>query len=177
MVQAYALLWDQSSEVMKSKLEQLPGFRTFDSAKDPIALLREIRNIVCGQEAHLQDIWSMCQQIKLLVTEYQKMNESNESYFERFHGMWEALIQQGGSLTNHPGLVQERAQGVAGHGNPVLQRHSDEAQNQVNEEVKAAFMLSGANLDWHKKLKRHLEVLFTMGRNEYPPNAQQHYSQ
>ena len=111
------------------------------------------------------------EQIKLLVTEYQKVNESNESYFERFHGMWEALIQQGGSLTHHPGLVQDRAQGIVGHGNAVLQRHIDEPQSQVYEEMKAAFMLSGANLDRHRKLKRHLEDSFTMGRNEYPPNT------
>ena len=171
MVQAYALLWDQCSDVVKSKLEQLPAFQTFDDAKDPIRLLREIRNIVCGREAHLQDIWSMCQQIKLLVTEYQKSNESNESYLERFHGMWEALRQQGGSLTNHPGLVRDRAQNIAGIGNHVTQAHTDEAQAQVDEEMKAAFMLSGANLERHKRLKRHLEDSFTMGRNEYPTNT------
>jgi hypothetical protein len=171
MVQAYSLMWDQCSDVMKSKLEQLAGFQAFDDAKDPIRLLRKIRNIVCGREAHLQDIWSMCQQIKLLITEYQKTNESNKSYFERFHGMWEALRQQGGSLTNHTGLVCDQAQVIAGIGMAVTQAQIDDAQAHEDEEMKAAFMLSGVNLERHKKLKRHLEDSFIMGRNEYPTST------
>ncbi len=171
LVKAYALIWDQCSQVMRSKLEQFPIFRTFDAAKDPIQLLTEMRNIVCGREAHMQDVWSLCQQIKLLVVSYQENNETNEKYFERFNGMWEALIQQGGNLTAHPGLTRDRAQEIAGAGNAVTQAHMDEAQAQLDEEMKAAFMLSGANSRRHKKLKRHLEDAFTMGRNEYPANT------
>eukprot|EP00804_Cyclotella_cryptica_P011280 CCRYP_007764-RB/>CCRYP_007764-RB protein AED:0.31 eAED:0.33 QI:0/0/0/1/1/1/2/0/430 len=37
--------------------------------------------------------------------------------------------------------------------------------------MKAAFMLSRANSRRHKKLKRHLEDSFGMGRNEYPANT------
>ena len=80
---------------------------------------------MCRREVHLQDVWSMCQQFKLPVTEYQKNNESNKSYFDRFHGMWEALKQQGGSLTNHPGLVHDRVQNITGVGNPVTKVHID----------------------------------------------------
>jgi hypothetical protein len=35
-------------DIIKSKLEQLPEFQTFDNAKDPIRLLREVMDIMCG---------------------------------------------------------------------------------------------------------------------------------
>jgi hypothetical protein len=80
-----------------------------DGEKCQVQLLTEMRNIVYGLEAHIQGVWSLCQQIKFLVTENKENNKSNKKYMERFHDMWEALRQQGGSLTNHPSLVQARA--------------------------------------------------------------------
>ncbi len=123
---------------------------------------------MCNREAHIQDVWSLRQQIKLLVVSYQENNETNEKYFEQFNGMWEDLVQQGGSLTNHPRLIRERAQGIARAGNPVMVDHMAEAQGQIDEEMKVAFMQSRANLRRHKKLKRYLRNSFTMGQNENP---------
>ena len=54
LVQSYALLWNQCTPLMKNKLEQHPDFPTFNAAKDPIALIIEMRNIVCRREAHMQ---------------------------------------------------------------------------------------------------------------------------
>jgi len=89
--------------------DQPPNNGTMDGEKCQVQLLTEMRNIVYGLEAHIQGVWSLCQQIKFLVTENKENNKSNKKYMERFHDMWEALRQQGGSLTNHPSLVQARA--------------------------------------------------------------------
>ena len=52
LVQAYALIWEQSSPTMRSKLEQLPGYDILNQNKNPVDLLTEERNIVCGRESH-----------------------------------------------------------------------------------------------------------------------------
>lgn len=72
LVQSYALLWNQCTPLMRSKLEQHPDFPTFNTAKNPIALITEMRNIVCGGEAHMQDAWSLCKLIRFMLSEWQK---------------------------------------------------------------------------------------------------------
>ena len=39
LVQSYAILWNQSTPTMRSKLEQHPDYPTFNANKDPIALI------------------------------------------------------------------------------------------------------------------------------------------
>ena len=46
LVQGYALLCNQCTSLMRSKLKQHPDFPTFDGAKDRIALVTQMRNIV-----------------------------------------------------------------------------------------------------------------------------------
>ena len=92
---------------MRSKLEQHPNFPTFNGMKNPIDLITEMRNIVCGREAHMQDAWSLCKLKKFMLGEWQKESETNEDWLERFHGMWEAVKQHGGSIWSHPSLVRD----------------------------------------------------------------------
>ena len=65
---------------MKSKLEQHPVFLTFNTAKDPIALVQEMRNIVCGCKAHMQDAWCLCKLIKFMLSEWQREGKSNKDW-------------------------------------------------------------------------------------------------
>ena len=54
---------------MRSKLEQIDDYNAMDATKDSVRLLTEMKNIVCGRESHQQPIYSMCQLIKILVSE------------------------------------------------------------------------------------------------------------
>ena len=171
LVQSYALLWNQCAPLMKSKLEQHPNYPTFNATKDPIALITEMRNIVCGREAHMQDAWSLCKLIKFMLGEWQKESETNEEWLERFHGMWEAIKQHGGSLWSHPSLIQERSETIAGAGNVPTAGQVRQAEQAVESEMKAMFMLAGANRVKHEDLRTHLQNSYTVGRNEYPSNT------
>ena len=168
LVQSYALLWNQCTPLMKSKLEQHPNFPVFDVAKDPIVLATEMRNIVCGREAHMQDAWSLCKLIKFMLSEWQAESETNEAWMERFHGMWEAVKQHGGSLWSHPSLIQNRAQEIAGRGNIATDAQTREAVTVVENEMKAMFMLAGGNKAQHESLRTALQNSYTVGRNKYP---------
>ncbi len=171
LVQSYAIIWNQCTPTMKSKLEQHPDYPNFNATKDPIALITEMRNIVCGKEAHTQDAWSLCKLIKFMLGEYQKELETNEGWMERFHGMWEAVKQHGGSIWSHQSLIRDRAQDIAGAGNVPTQDQIRQAEEAVEHEMKAMFMLAGANKGRHSKLRTHLENSYTVGRNEYPANT------
>lgn len=98
---------------MKSKMGHHLDFPMFNVAKDLIALITKMRNIVCGREALLQGVWSLCKLIKLMLREWQKDVETNEEWMEQFHGMWEAVKQHGGSLWSHLLLVQDRVEEIS----------------------------------------------------------------
>jgi len=48
LIQGFAIIWDQCSTTMKGKLEQLPAFQQINTDKNPVGLLGEIKNIICG---------------------------------------------------------------------------------------------------------------------------------
>ena len=80
---------------MKRNLEQHPDFPTFSTAKDPTALVQEMRNIVCGCEAHMHDAWSLCKLIKFMLSEWQREGEPNQDWMERFHSIGKLLSSMG----------------------------------------------------------------------------------
>ena len=91
---------------MKGKPEQLGNYETINLAKNPVQLLQEIRNIICGREAHKQPMYSMAQLVKMMMCLVHGQNESNEDYKEAFESLWDTLEQQGGNLVHHPGAHQ-----------------------------------------------------------------------
>jgi len=118
----------------------------------------------------------MVQLIKMFCTFFQHADSSNEDYKEQFESLWECVIQQGGSLTNHPGLIDDRAIEIARASEPPRDVTNDDdviaATEQIQSEMKAAFMLSGGHNATHKQLKGHLENAFVVGKEDkYPTNT------
>ena len=50
--QTYTVIWDQYSPTMRGKLEQLANNDAINTTKNPVTLLEEIHNVICGREAH-----------------------------------------------------------------------------------------------------------------------------
>jgi hypothetical protein len=176
LTKMYATIWDQSSTTMKSKLEQLAAYTQINQEKNPVGLAEQIRNIMCGREDHQHPTYTMVQMIKMLCLYVQKADESNEEYKECFDSLWEALEQQGGCLSHQPGLINARAIAIAEEdgrdANNILPADRATATQQIREEVKACFMLSGANNSRHQDLKNHLENKYAVKReNGYPDNT------
>ena len=78
---------------------------------------------------------------------------SNEEYYEGFNALWDVVVQFGGSINNHTDLIATRAAEIAvlnnrldadGAGNPNG-NDTAAAMNEVDDSMKAMYMLSGAN--------------------------------
>ena len=172
----YATIWDQCSTTVKSKLEQLDAYAAINRDKNPVALAEEIRNIMCGREAHKHPTYTLVQMIKMLCLYVQKADESNEDYKECFDSLWNALEQQGGSLTHQPGLIRARAIEIGAENgrneHELTIDDNDTAKAQVAEQIKANFMLSGAKNGKHQHLKNHLENKYAVKQEDgYPDNT------
>ena len=76
---------------MKGKLEQLGIYEVMNMAKNPVQILQEIWNIICGQEAHKQPMYLMAQLVKMMMCLVQGRNESNEDYKEALESLWDTL--------------------------------------------------------------------------------------
>ena len=143
--------------------------------KNPICLLNEIQNIVCGQGSHQEPVCSMAQLIKALVNLQQEPWMSNEKCKE-FDGLWDVHIQQGGNKTNHLGLIATEIMIIADSVNHPAVDHPDPnnitaATLLVQEWTKACFMLSGADMVHHTRLMNHCKDSYTMGCDKYMTNA------
>ena len=98
----------------------------------------------------------------------------NEKYKESFEGMWDAIEQQDGCLTKHPGLITVRSLKIVeekGRADIPVDDNIVLVTTQIQEEVKAAFMLSGAHNMRHKSLKNHLDNYSVLGNNKFPQNT------
>ena len=175
LVSVFAKYYDQCSLTVRGKLEQLDDWPDIKRDKDVLRLKAEIRNIMCGRESHREPVYSMVQLIKILVNLVQKPDQSNERYKETFEGLWDALVQQGGDISHHPGLIATEALTIAAENGRNAPNADDtaEATDRISNKIKACFMLSGADDERHGDLKKSCENAFTMGRDEFPENTTQ----
>ena len=173
----YAVLTGQCSPAVIGRLKGEAGWEQVDQDKNPVVLVQRIRRVCCGFDAHKQPVYSLVQAIKMLTTHIQK-GESNEKYKESIEALFNIIEQFGGSLTNHPVLIERRAVVAAGDDPPrdPDQVNDDDvarATEELDKEIKAAFMLSGANNSKYGALKDTLENAYTLGDDKYPRDMEQ----
>jgi len=176
--QLYDEVWEQCSVELKAKLKGEQGFSAMDTAPNSLELRNRIKKMCCGFEAHKMKFYALTQAIKKLVMFYQRPNMSNEEYSRQFQALWDTVVQFGGDIANHPTLIANRAKEIAADNNRTLgianQSDTKEATTDVENGLKACFMLGGANKEKHKDLKDYLENEYTMNQDDdkYPRTIQ-----
>mmetsp|Transcript_7008 Transcript_7008/g.15121 ORF Transcript_7008/g.15121 Transcript_7008/m.15121 type:complete len:117 (+) Transcript_7008:813-1163(+) len=102
---------------------------------------------------------------------------TNKKYKEKFESLWEVIEQFRGSLWNHPKLIDNGAAEIAetaarDTGSAPTEDDIEQAEKEIKEEVKAAFMLSRASNMRYRSLKEHLENAYTRGDDKYPSDVE-----
>ena len=172
--QLYDEVWDQCSVELKANLKGDSGFSVIETARDPLGLRKHIKRACCGFEAHKMKYYALSQAVKKLTMFYQRPGMSNEEYKRQFDALWDMVIQFGGSVTNHPGLIKAEAEDLAtknGRANPSKDDR-EAATAEVENRMKACYMLGGASNDRFRSLKNHLENQYTMGVDQYPEDEE-----
>lgn len=135
-----------------------------------------MKRVCCGFDAHKQPVHALVQSMKVLAT-FMQHGESNEHYKERFESIWEIMEQFERNLTDHLQLIEKRAIELAAMDNPprdggeVDDNDRDMARVEIAGEIKAAFMLSGAQDRRYSGLKLQLENEYTLGEDRYPKDT------
>ena len=76
---------------------------------------------------------------------------SNEDYKQQFDALWDTVVQFGGSVTNHPNLINARATEIAKENNHVDSNGDTQADiadiraatKDVDDRMRACYMLGG----------------------------------
>ena len=174
---AYAILKGQCSPSTWGKISGEAGFEAMEAAKDPIQLKQRIKAVCCGFQAHQQRVYAVVQAIILLATTMQENNDSIESFYRNFTANWDMIEQFGGSVANHPGLIEERAVAIAAEdgrdADNVEAADTARATEEIGEEVKASFMLCMANKGRYQPLKDCLANDYVRGQDTYPKTCEQ----
>ena len=173
----FALLQGQCAPSTLGKIEGEEGYETIKAARDPVRLKERIKRVCCGFQAHQQDVYAMVQAMKAMHTAMQDHKEFNEDWKKKLESMITIVEQFGGSVSNHPGLVNQRALEIAvangRNANTINEGDVARAREMIDEEIKAAYMISGANNSKFKELKNSLENDYIKGQDNYPRDMEQ----
>ena len=153
---AFVDAWESCHPMMKATLKALPNYQQINSDKDVIQLGLQIRAIACGVETSNNKVYTTVQLSKMLHMYHQDKETSDHQYLKNFEGLVRAIEQQGGTRCQIPALVDSRALQIAAQnsrGNIPNDEDVEVAESQVNEEVKAAYFLSGAYSVRHGSMK------------------------
>lgn len=162
-------------EGMKSKLKGLDDWEDINRRKEPVDLLVEIRNIAHSTERNTQPMMALAELNKMVLLLFQGVGMSDEEYKITFDACWEAMKTQGGNIGHSPTFIADETLVVAdrnGRPNNPNDDDVDEATTVVENRMKAAYFLSGANGRKHGELKQHLANQYATGAgNFYPDNV------
>ena len=156
---------------LQNKLKALPNWEVVYRQKDIIQLGIEIRSIVIGVEQDVLPMYGLVQSTKNLMLYYQQHGQSDVDYYEGFNGMWDAQYEQGSRLGYVPHMIELRADVLAAAAGRADPNDDDNelAEEEIGEEMKVCYFISGANSKRHKECKSYLKNEWIVGkRNSYP---------
>ena len=113
-----ATLKGQCSPSLWGELTAEDGFEQVEMDKNPVELKHRINGICCGFQAHKQRVYAVAESIFLLATSMQQSSQSLDKFYREFTARWDMIEQFGGSLTEHTGLIEDRATEIAASDDP-----------------------------------------------------------
>ena len=80
----YSLFADQCKTFLIYKLKVTNGCNKFHNPQDGVNILKIIKSVICGIEAHLKGTWYIMKEYKCLYTLLQCRNTPNNDYMKSF---------------------------------------------------------------------------------------------
>ncbi len=167
---AYALIYDQCSPALQTKLKGQDGFNTVQATQDIVGLMELIRGICCKYDASSEPVMSLVQAKRRVYTCYQGAKQPNDEYAEELEAYIDVVEAYGGEFGNEPGYLVDMLRNVVrarDPDNPTAQEQS-EAREALKDNMMAALLISGADNARYRTLKMELKNLYGQGQDNYP---------
>ncbi len=167
---AYALIFDQCSPALQTKLKGQEDFNNMQGNQDVVGLMELIRGICCKYDASSEPVMLLVQAKRRVYTCYQGAKQPNDKYAEELEAYVDVVEAYGGEFGNKPGYINDILQNVIrarDPDNPTAEERS-EARESLQDNMMAALLISGADNGHYRTLKMELRNLYGQGQDNYP---------
>ncbi len=115
-------------------------------------------------------MFNLVQALKTLFLFTQGEKDTVDKYRRNFRSLWDTVEAFGGSPGIHKGLVDKLLKEPGQVANPanITANERKAAEEEANESVKAALLISGAEKRRYGKLKDELANNYLLGTDQYP---------
>jgi hypothetical protein len=163
----YATVYSQCAEEVRDKLKSSDDWERIQKGQTLHELIVKIEKICLGFDDHKQEVFNLVQSLKTMFLYTQSDKEMVEEYGRNFRSLWDTVEVFGGSPEVHKGLVRGILNNSIRGTTPTVQERSD-AEEASSEAVKAALLISGADMRRYGKLKDELVNNYLLGTDQYP---------
>ncbi len=155
---------------MKEKLENTKNWEATQREQCLHSLIQKIKLICVGFNDHKQDVFNLVQVLKALFLYTQSEKELVEEYGGNLKSLWDTVDVFGGSPGLYKGMMEALAKDAtrfANAGAPTEDKIT-KMENEANEAVKMALLISGADKQQYGQLKDKLANSYLLGTDQYP---------
>jgi hypothetical protein len=166
----YATVYDQCSQEVRDKLEATDDWERTQRNQSLHELIQKIERICVGFNNHKQEVFNLVQALTMLFLFMQGEKDTVDEYRRNFRSLWDTVEAFGRSPGIHKGLVDGLLKEPGRVANPakITANERKAAEEEANESVKAALLISGAEKRRYGKLKDELANNYLLGTDQYP---------
>jgi hypothetical protein len=166
----YGTVYDQCSQEVRNKLEATDDRERTQKNQSLHKLIQKIEHICVRFDDHKQEVFNLVQALKMLFLFTQGEKDTVEEYGRNFRNLWDMVEAFSGSPGIHKGLVAGLLKEPGQVANPanITANKRKAAEEEANESVKAALLISGVEKRRYGKLKNKLANNYLLGADQYP---------
>ena len=169
--QAYSLLWGQSTDVIKAKLEACDNYEEMNDDNDLDLLLKNMKRLVYRFEDHKYIPDSLHTAQKNFYNFFQYSEMDNTTYLEKFNSLIKVIESYGGSIGDDKALEKL----YPTYNTLSSQEKKAEAKKDVKQRYLSYCFLKGSDSVRYGKMKEDLENDYSQGNNKYPHTITEAY--
>ncbi len=170
----FAMVYEQCSREVKEKLENTENWEAIQREQCLHSLIQKIERICVGFDDHKQDVFNLVQALKAMFLYMQLEKELVKEYGRNLKSLWDTVEAFGGSPGLHRGMMKVLAKDATRFANAAAPTEDKIAnmENEANEAVKAALLISRAYKLRYGRLKDQLANNYLLGTDQYPNTYQ-----
>ncbi len=165
----FATVYKQCSQEVKEKLKSSNEWEKTQKEQCPHKLIQKIEQICVRFDNHKQDVFNLVQVLRSLILYTQSEKEMVEEYGRNLKSLWDTVEAFGGSQGLHKGMMEAMVKDRTSLVDSVAPTKEEMArvENEANEAVKAALLISNADKQQYRKLRDELANDYLFGTDQY----------
>ena len=178
----FSLVWGQCTELMRTKLQQMPGFEDINSHQDAIGLIKAIKGLTFKFDVKQYAPMAMVNIDTRLYKFTQGQHTTDALYYEQFKSLVEVIEHYQGEIGHHPKLILQELSNNTGEDwtdpeQAVGDRSMDPttlatATEGARQKYLACLFLNGADKSRYESLVDGVNNNYVKGLDTFPKTLQ-----